>query len=150
MESPGFCIVFSILDIDIILSDKLLLDEISGRLEKIGYLNKGEQGIPGRFAFRQATGFTPPTMCKRKWQSHHLYVCYSDSLALKNHLIFRDALLQDQNLVTRYDELKKAIIKKAGMTREEYTKRKTEFIITVLKDLGMQANELSEIIQSNQ
>ena len=29
---------------------------------------------------------------------HHLYVCYANSLAVKNHLLFRDALLAKQQI----------------------------------------------------
>ncbi len=139
-----------ILDIDIILYNKSLLFDISSRLEKIGYVDKGEQGIAGRFAFRQINDFSPTTLHKQKWQSHHLYVCYSDSLALKNHLLFRDALLQDKKLADKYAELKLSLIKEKGMTREEYTKQKTEFIIKVLKDSGVHLNELNEITHSNE
>ncbi len=138
-----------ILDIDIVIENKTLLNEISARLEKIGYKNKGEQGISGRFAFRQTSEFTPATATKQTWQSHHLYVCFSDSLALKNHLLFRDTLLQDKLLAERYSALKMALVKEKGMTREEYTKRKTEFIISVLTSLGLDTNELNEIINAN-
>ncbi|HLO79595.1 MAG TPA: GrpB family protein [Chitinophagaceae bacterium] len=133
-----------ILDIDIIIGDKKALDEVSSRLEKLGYINKGEQGIAGRFAFRQGSEFIPAN-----WPAHHLYVCFSDSLALKNHILFRDALWQDQKLVEKYSSLKMALVNEKGMTREEYQKRKTEFIISVLKDLGLETDELNQITNEN-
>jgi GrpB-like predicted nucleotidyltransferase (UPF0157 family) len=40
---PGLC-AKPILDIDIIISNKALLDGISRSLENLGYKNKGEQG----------------------------------------------------------------------------------------------------------
>lgn len=138
-----------VLDIDIIIDDKTILAEVSSKLEKIGYLNKGEQGIAGRFAFRQSSAFTPITNTQENWLSHHLYVCFSDSLALKNHLRFRDALLQDPNLVENYSNLKLALIKQQGMTREAYTKQKTAFIISVLTTLGLEDNELQTIKNAN-
>jgi GrpB-like predicted nucleotidyltransferase (UPF0157 family) len=79
----------------------------------------------------------------------HLYVCFSNSLALKNHLLFRNALLHDRKLVERYSALKMDLVKEKGMTREEYTKRKTEFIISVLTSLGLEPNDLNEIIKAN-
>lgn len=145
---PGLC-AKPILDIDLIINNKTVLDAVSARLEKIGYINKGEQGIAGRFAFRQKAEFTPVTTPQQKWQAHHLYVCLFDSLALKNHLLFRDALLQDKKLVDRYAELKMSLLKEKGMTREEYTKRKTEFIISVLASLGLGTTELNEIKNAN-
>lgn len=145
---PGLC-AKPILDIDIIIDNRKLLDEVSSRLEKIGYLNKGEQGIKGRFAFRQTSALTPETTIQQKWLSHHLYVCFSDSLALKNHLLFRNALLQNGKLAERYSTLKMDLVKEKGMTREEYTKRKTEFIISVLANLGLEPGDLNEIIKAN-
>jgi GrpB-like predicted nucleotidyltransferase (UPF0157 family) len=145
---PGLC-AKPILDIDIIIDKQTLLDDVSTRLAKIGYLNKGEQGITGRFAFRQISAFTPETAIQQKWLAHHLYVCFSDSLALKNHLLFRNALLQNRELVERYSALKMDLVKEKGMTREEYTKRKTEFIISVLTSLGLEPNDLNEIIKAN-
>lgn len=138
-----------ILDIDIIIDNKSFLKNITARLENIGYISKGEQSIKGRFAFRQNSELTPLTSYKRKWQEHHLYVCYSDSLALKNHLLFRDALLGDKNLVKKYSMLKLSLTKEIGMTREEYTKRKTDFIISVLTTLELDNNEINEIKIAN-
>jgi GrpB-like predicted nucleotidyltransferase (UPF0157 family) len=139
-----------VLDIDIIIEDKTLLNEITARLEKAGYLNKGEQGIAGRFAFRQTSAFTPATAMKQTWQSHHLYVCFADSLALKNHLLFRDSLLQDKTLAERYAALKMELVNEKGMTREKYTNRKTEFIISALTTLGLGTKELNEIAKANE
>jgi len=134
-----------ILDIDIIISNKSLFGELASRLEKIGYINKGEQGIPGRFAFRQRSPATIP----ETGMPHHLYVCFSDSLALKNHLVFRDALLNDKELAASYSALKKALIEERGMTREEYTKQKTAFIISALTALGLELHELNDIKGAN-
>jgi len=138
-----------ILDIDIIIENKNLLSDIARRLEKIGYKSKGEQGIAGRFAFRQTSGFTPLTATKNKWQSHHLYVCYADSLALKNHILFRDILRKDKDLSEKYSELKKSLTDNLKITREEYTTRKTDFIISVLATAGLNEKELEDITNAN-
>jgi len=138
-----------ILDIDIIIDDKEILDNISAQLEKLGYINNGEQGISGRFAFTQASEFIPQTSVNNKWQTHHLYVCFSDSLALKNHLAFRDILLSDKDLVKEYSQLKINLTKKKGMTRENYTKQKTDFIIAVLAKNGLTEEDLNEIRRVN-
>ena len=138
-----------ILDIDIIIRNKALLPTITVRLEKIGYKYKGEQGISGRFAFRQTSDFVPFNVRNNKWQSHHLYVCYSDSLALKNHIIFRDILRNDKDLVERYSELKKSLTDSLKITREEYAIRKTDFIISVLAMAGFTETELEDITNEN-
>lgn len=145
---PGLC-AKPILDIDIVLSDREDMDAISVRLEELGYKNAGEQGIAGRFAFKQLSGRVPVTPIIKNWQEHHLYVCYADSLALKNHLVFRNALLTQPELTNRYAQLKEALVKDVHMTREDYTKRKTEFIISVLASAGLDEKELNEITKAN-
>ena len=138
-----------ILDIDIIIDNKTLLDDISTRLEKIGYINKGEQGVSGRFAFRQTSEWTLQKDNYKNWQAHHLYICISNSLALKNHLLFRDALVNDKKLVEEYSRLKNDLVKEKGMTKEQYTRQKTDFIISVLKTLGLDKHDIIEITNAN-
>lgn len=138
-----------IIDIDIIIEDKEILKEIASRLEKLGYQNRGEQGVEGRFAFRQRMDFESMITPLRKRQLHHLYVCYSDSLALKNHLLFRDALMNDENLKAQYAQLKRALIEDENLSRSEYAKQKTAFILSVLAKMGLTESELNSIKQSN-
>lgn len=138
-----------ILDIDIIIVNKELLKDITAILKKIGYQSKGEQGISGRFAFRQISDKTPITGSKRKWLPHHLYVCYADSLALKNHILFRDKLRSDKDLLEKYAELKKSIADNEKITGEDYAKMKTDFIISVLATSGLTENELKNIKNAN-
>lgn len=138
-----------IIDIDIIIKNKDLLKEVTVRLNRIGYIAKGEQGIAGRFAFRQNSGITPCTNAKYKWQPHHLYVCYADSLALKNHLLFRNALRKDKDLVLKYADLKKSLTENPKITREEYTIQKTNFIVSVLSLAGLDKAELKQIRDAN-
>lgn len=137
-----------ILDVDIIIEDKNLIVEISKRLVKIGYLSRGEQGISGRFVFKQTSNKTPQTQADKIWQEHHLYVCFLDSLALKNHLLFRDSLLKDTSLVEKYTELKNTLVNQSGMTREQYSKLKTKFILSVLSD-KLSESELRQIHEAN-
>jgi len=145
---PGM-VAKPILDIDIIIREKALLSIVTAHLQDLGYINRGEQGIPGRFAFRQSSEYVPLTNPKSKWQSHHLYVCFNDSLALKNHLLIRDALLNDNQLVASYSKLKLDLANEKGMTREEYTIRKTTFILELLANLGLDSKELDEIYRAN-
>lgn len=138
-----------ILDIDIIIDDRELLTICSNKLEKLGYINRGDQGIPGRVAFRQSTPNTPNSRSHNKWMSHHLYVCMTDSLALKNHLLFRNTLLLDSELVAQYSKLKKDLSEEPEMTREKYGIRKTQFILKVLEIAGLGSEDLDAIKESN-
>lgn len=138
-----------ILDIDIIIEDKNLIGKIATSLEDLGYKNRGEQGIIGRFAFRQSSEFTPLTELNKKWQEYHLYVCFSDSLALKNHLLFRDTLLKNRKLVEEYSLLKQSLVKQENMTKEKYSKLKTDFILEILLLNGLDEEEVNEIRKAN-
>lgn len=145
---PGM-IAKPILDIDIIPEKEESLPFILKLLEEAGYISKGEQGVPGRFAFRQMNSFTPVASSGIEWMPHHLYVCFANSLALKNHLVFRDALLSDQTIANNYYQLKKKLLNEKGMTREVYNKRKTEFVLSVLACKGLTEEELIAIRKAN-
>lgn len=139
-----------ILDVDIIIADESLLPVVTERLLQIGYLAKGDLGIPGRFAFRQRQATTPLTAEQRNWMPHHLYVCYAHSLALQNHLLFRDALLANEALAAQYSALKRSLVAEKGMTREIYTQRKTGFILSVLSTLGLDDAAIDAIRRANE
>lgn len=119
-------------------------------MESLGYLNKDEQGIPGRFAFRQNDIYTPFSTDKKEWPTHHLYVCFANSLTVKNHLLFRNALLADKTLAEQYSALKRSLVAEKGMTREIYTQRKTVFILSVLSALGLDDAAFDAIRRANE
>lgn len=139
-----------VLDIDIIMNYENELEAIAKKLEGLGYLNKGKQGIPGRFAFRQSHAHTPFITDKKECPPHHLYVCYADSLAVKNHLLFRNALLADKALAEQYSALKRSLVAEKGMSREIYTQRKTVFILSVLAKLGLDDAAIDAIRRANE
>jgi GrpB-like predicted nucleotidyltransferase (UPF0157 family) len=145
---PGL-VAKPILDIDIIIKDETVLKTIATRLENLGYKNEGEKGIPGRFAFKQPSTQVPFSNSEQQWQQHHLYVCLANSLALKNHLLMRDALRHDQSLSDEYALLKKQLMREKGMTRADYTKRKTVFLLKVLAVKGLSEAELDQIRKDN-
>jgi GrpB-like predicted nucleotidyltransferase (UPF0157 family) len=138
-----------ILDIDIIIQEKQLLQKVESTLIDVGYTSKGTQGIAGRFAFRQTSDTTPHNKLDTVWMPHHLYVCFADSLALKNHLLFRDALLKDRALALAYESIKHKISDSHLMTRKKYTRLKTDFILSVLKNAGLSPAEIEKIRAAN-
>ncbi len=85
-----------IIDIDIVIkNDSSLLDSITHILNDLGYICLGDTGIIGRFAFLQAINTVPDTGII--WNDHNLYVCYEDSIGLKNHIEFRNYLRKNPN-----------------------------------------------------
>lgn len=66
-----------IIDIDVVIEDRNLLNSVIGALAKIGYIHEGDLGIAGREAFKYEG--------KEHLRKHHLYVCAVDAfLNLKN------------------------------------------------------------------
>lgn len=139
-----------VLDIDIIIEDTACLNTLASKLTFLGYIYKGEQGIEGRFAFRPSSAAVPYASPTRTWPAHHLYVCFADSLALRNHLCFRNALLQDSSLRDQYMACKMTLLNAPEINREKYTILKTDFILSVLKRVGFSNEEIALIRRQNQ
>jgi GrpB-like predicted nucleotidyltransferase (UPF0157 family) len=106
-----------IIDIDIEYRDKADFEKIREGLLELGYWHVGDQGIPDREVF------------KRKGESfhevldgitHHLYVCSSESEAMKAHLLFRDALRKYEQYSNAYAALKIAVAETVGQDRKKY------------------------------
>jgi GrpB-like predicted nucleotidyltransferase (UPF0157 family) len=138
-----------ILDIDVIIDHVNLLPLISRRLEQAGYEARGDQGVPDRYAFRQRESDVPWTNERRTWMAHHVYVCLAGSLALKNHLCFRDTLMADPALLDAYGQLKMTIAQTPGMDRQRYSRAKTGFILQVLAGKGFSAADIAAIEAAN-
>lgn len=145
---PG-AVAKPLLDIDIIIESRQQLPVVTEKLLSAGYIAKGEQGVPDRFAFRQSNEQSSALIPGKKWMRHHLYVCLRHSLAAKNHLLLRDLLRRRPDLVEQYSRLKLDLVKMPGITSEEYSKRKTDFIITLLAQAGLTETELQEITRAN-
>ncbi|QOR64977.1 GrpB family protein [Cytobacillus suaedae] len=87
--------------------------------------------------------FVPPHLDNRPWQRFfvkvidgkrvaHLHIMLEGEERWDKQLLFRDLLLNSQQLVNQYTILKKELSTKYKNDREEYTKAKTEFINYVL------------------
>ena len=119
-----------ILDIDMVINDVRLFPKLCVKLEEMGYIYQGNQGIEGREVFK--INENELVSVNRKKPLHHLYVCPLDSKELKRHLAFRDYLRQNPDEANAYEVLKKSLAATVN-TREEYTEGKTEFVESVLE-----------------
>ena len=112
-----------ILDIAIAIADKADGEKCVAPLENLGYVYRGENGIPGRFYFRKGA----------PRRTHHLHMYLADSIELRNHILFRDYLRQNKPAAAEYDRLKKVLAQKYGNDRDAYLDGKAEFIGRILK-----------------
>ncbi len=86
-----------IIDIDVVISSRLMFPEVRDRLGTAGYAHRGNLEIPGREAFQRPEGTYP----------HHLYVCSVDTPNLHDHLVLRDTLRARPDFRNRYAAIKR-------------------------------------------
>jgi GrpB-like predicted nucleotidyltransferase (UPF0157 family) len=128
-----------IIDISIVIAQPQEMSLVIEKLATRQYQHLGDLGIADREAFRH-----PPDVPR-----HNLYACPHDSLALRNHLVFRDHLRSHSDVARQYGMLKRQLAARFENDREDYTDGKTDFIVGVLSGLGLNAGELETIDRAN-
>lgn len=138
-----------ILDVDIIVKDEATLHQALPMLRAIGYNFAGDMDVKDRYAFHSRSNLSPNTGEGTVWPAHNLYCCIAGSLALKNHLSFRDALRNAPELALEYGELKKKIALKTTDI-DTYVSLKSPFIAKVLDIAGFSSDQIKETIEQNE
>lgn len=118
-----------IIDIDVVIEDRSLLDEVITALNSIGYTHEGNQGIEGREAFKYQG--------KEHLRKHHLYVCAKDAFELKRHIGFRDYLRKNPKAVETYSEIKTEGAKRFPYDMDSYIDYKSGFIEQIYEIIGV-------------
>lgn len=106
-----------VVDLDVVVRPEDVERAIE-QLAALGYVHRGELGIPGRHAFR------PPPGEPR----HHLYLCVTGSDGLRDHLHFRDHLRAHPDAAAEYAALKRRLAQQHRGDREAYQRAKSAFI----------------------
>jgi GrpB-like predicted nucleotidyltransferase (UPF0157 family) len=119
---PGL-VAKPIIDIDVLLAAEPMLPASIERLASLGYIHRGNLGVPEREAF-YAPANDPP---------HHLYVCPPGSAEFRRHLAFRDYLRAHPEDAKRYGDLKLELAKRFRDDRSAYNNAKTEFVAKVTR-----------------
>jgi GrpB-like predicted nucleotidyltransferase (UPF0157 family) len=127
-----------VIDLDVIVTLPQTAACIA-RLATLGYEHQGDLGIPQREAFLRPAG-SP---------AHHLYVCVAGSHGLLNHLAIRDFLRANPAAAREYGELKTRLAAQHSADADGYTIGKTQFIIGLLRRVGLPAAVLDEIERLN-
>ena len=121
-----------IIDIDVVIRDRSVLDRVISALAAIGYEHEGDLGIAGRDAFRYDG--------KEHLQKHHLYVCAEDSPELKRHIAFRDYLRTCPEAAREYSQIKEEAAALYPFDIEGYIRHKAPFIEKVYAEIGLGAS----------
>lgn len=106
-----------VIDLDVVVRPQDVQRAVQ-RLASLGYVHRGELGVPGRHAFTP-----PPGEAK-----HHLYLCAAGSRGLADHLRFRDHLRADPAAAARYASLKRGLAERHRDDPEGYQRGKRAFI----------------------
>ena len=118
-----------VIDIDIVIKDRAVLDQVIEALGSIGYTHEGDLGIPGREAFKYEG--------KEHLMKHHLYVCAEDSSELKRHLAFRDYLRSHPDAVLEYSKIKEEGALLYPYDIDSYIRHKSPFIEKIYSEIGL-------------
>ena len=129
-----------VIDACIVVASPRDISYVVKALTKIGYVHRGELGVPDRQAFKQ------PASLPR----HHLYASHRGSLSLKNHLGLRDYLRARPEVALAYGDLKAALASRFPEDIDSYIAGKTDFILNILRQIGLSDEELAAIQRINQ
>jgi GrpB-like predicted nucleotidyltransferase (UPF0157 family) len=110
-----------IIDIDVLLTSEPMLPTAIERLATLGYVHRGNLGIPEREAFFAPVNDPP----------HHLYVCPPCSAEFRRHIAFRDYLRARPKDAKIYGDLKIALAEQFREDRSAYNTAKTAFVAEV-------------------
>jgi len=110
--------------IDFVMEVKDLEDVIQSItvLEGLGYISKGEYGIPGRQFF---------TKDSHGERSHHLHVFQTGHPDIERHLVFRDFLRANPEAAREYEKIKEKLAKRFPKASGSYTEAKSDFILSM-------------------
>lgn len=126
-----------VIDVDVIVHRANLGMAIDA-LERIGYQDRGDLGIPDRHALA-----APDDGTRR-----NVYVVVAGSLAVRNHLAIRDALRSNRLRRDGYADLKRRLASETDDI-DTYITGKTRFLLDLLGDAGFTDGELAAIGEAN-
>lgn len=112
---PILDFVIEVEDLDDIIRSTEMLGEL-------GYISKGEYGIPGRQFFTKDTDGE---------RSHHLHVFQQGHTDIERHLVFRDFLRANPEAAHEYEIIKEKLAKRFPKESGSYTEAKSDFILSM-------------------
>ncbi len=107
-----------VIDIMLDVTSLDLLDQLTRKIENLGYEAMGEYGIPGRRYFRKGGDN----------RTHHIHAFQAGDPNLVRHLAFRDYLIAHPEVAKQYGQLKFDIAKACENNIDNYWERKAPFI----------------------
>ena len=116
---PGIC-AKPIIDMLAVVADLAAVDQLSARMESLGYEPMGEFGIAGRRYFRRNNAAGDRT--------HQVHTFPSGSEHIQRHLAFRDFIRAHATIAGQYAELKQRLAEAHPHDMNAYMDGKDGFI----------------------
>lgn len=128
-----------IIDMDVVVPSRGLVAAAIVRLGALGYAHRGNLGIEDREAF------TSPA----RLPAHNLYVCLQGTVAVANHVAFRDFLRRNPESAAEYGRLKQELAARFPADIDSYIAGKTACILAILRQCGFTEPALQIIEDAN-
>ena len=108
-----------IVDLLVEVRDIEKIDAFNGKMSQLGYLPKGENGIPGRRFFIKGNELH---------RTHHIHIFQTGHPDIERHLNFRDYLIVHPEDARAYGRLKQELARRFPTDIDGYVAGKDEFI----------------------
>lgn len=108
-----------IIDILIEVKDIEKVDKFNSGMKQLGYIPKGEYGIPGRRFFIKGTEVD---------RTHHIHIFQQGDVEVGKHVNFRDYMRLHPDKAMAYSKLKRELAKKYPEDITGYMAEKNDFI----------------------
>ena len=116
-----------IIDVDVVVRTVEDVPVAIERLATLGYVHRGDLGIPGREAFGgPKEGFLSTV-------AHHLYVCAVTGAELHRHVAFRDYLRMHPDALAEYAAAKREGARRTPDDRDAYQEFKSPVVQRILE-----------------
>jgi GrpB-like predicted nucleotidyltransferase (UPF0157 family) len=128
-----------IIDMTVVVGGRSDVPLTIKRLATLGYRHRGNLGIEDREAFDRR-----PDLPR-----HHLYVCPEGTIGVVNQLAVRDYLRAHPDAACHYGNLKRRLAVEFPTDIDSYVFGKTDFILDVLRRVGLSDEQLASIERVN-
>jgi GrpB-like predicted nucleotidyltransferase (UPF0157 family) len=112
-----------VIDLILLLREVPATPAVQQAMAEMGYLHRGEFGIPGRAYFTKPA--TPP-------RTHNVHAYAPGHAEVERHLRFRDHLRRHPDQALRYQELKLRLVALHPDDVEAYAMAKTAFVAEIV------------------
>jgi GrpB-like predicted nucleotidyltransferase (UPF0157 family) len=128
---PGM-VAKPIVDILVEVQEINKVDSFNSYMIKHGYAPRGENGIDGRRFFIKENNYK---------RTHHLHIYKTGAKEIVKHLAFRDYLIENQNELERYKDLKQDLSQNYPDNVKLYQEKKSLLVNELSEKALLWANE---------